>query len=176
MIIDLTKGEVTLLLNSLESSFRLLSPSQQAKNILAVKQKIEDIQLVSKLKTNSCSKLDREQITDLLTGALEGGSNYWCLFGDLTKVHELTSNMAGQPLVDRIITCIYDHNLSIEIYDIENPDELLGDFDYQSIKRAEEAMMNNYISDFMDILKENDDANTADIWFQLVVMGEVIFS
>lgn len=125
--------------------------------------------------------INRERVADLLCGALEGGSNYWYNLPDLENVMKLTKEMKGQPIVDRIITAVYDHGASIEVYDIEeysidNENTPLGYFNLESIKSGGEILFSDFPSDFADILKEQDDAGTADIWFQLCIMGKVRYS
>ena len=119
--------------------------------------------------------LNRERVSDLLVGALEGGSNYWYDMPDLKEVKRYTKSMVGSPLVDKIINAVYDHNVSVDIYDIEDPDEILGTFNLENIKRGEEIMLKEYPKHFANILSENDDAETADVWFQLVVLGEIVY-
>ena len=94
---------------------------------------------------------------------------------DLKEVKRYTKSMVGSPLVDKIINAVYDHNVSVDIYDIEDPDEILGTFNLENIKRGEEIMLKEYPKHFANILSENDDAETADVWFQLVVLGEIVY-
>ena len=125
--------------------------------------------------------ISRERVADLLCGALEGGSNYWYNLPDLEMVRMLTKEMKGQPIVDRIITAVYDHGASIEVYDIEDynidndENEKLGDFNLAAIESGNNIMFNDYPNQFADVLNENDDAETADVWFQLCVMGKLVY-
>lgn len=119
--------------------------------------------------------ISRERVADLLCGALEGGSNYWYNLPDLTEVKRFTKSMVASPLVDKIINAVYDHNVSVPVFDIEDDENHLGDFNLANIARGEELMSQNFPDCFGDILKEQDDAETADVWFQLVVMGEVVY-
>ena len=119
--------------------------------------------------------INRERVSDLLCGALEGGSNYWYYLPKLKKDLNSTEAMNDQPLVDRIITAVYDHNISVSVYDYENPSDKLGEFNLENIARGEKLMAENHKEHFANVIDEEDDAETADVWFQLVVMGELVF-
>lgn len=119
--------------------------------------------------------LDRCRVADMLCGALEGGSNYWYYLPDLKEVRAYTKSMVASPLVDRIINAVYDNNVSVDVYDKEEPETILGKFNLETIAKGEELMLRNQPKHFANILKEEDDAETADVWFQFVVMGEIVF-
>jgi hypothetical protein len=115
--------------------------------------------------------ITQETKLNLLTGALEGGSNYWYMLGDLN----LPESTKGQPTVDRIFDYVQDGG-EVEVYDYEDEDELLGVINKKNIDGAIEKMLGNDAEWAVgQILKEEDDAATADVWFQFVVMGEVVF-
>ena len=75
---------------------------------------------------------------------------------------------------DRIIKSIYDYGLSIPVNDVEN-DEYLGEINVDNIENAAKLMFEKYPKYFANILKEEEDVDTSDIWFQLVVMQEVVY-
>ena len=43
------------------------------------------------------------------------------------------------------------------------------------VKKGLELMREQYPSDWADLVEENDDLETGDIWLQLTVFGEVIY-
>ena len=110
----------------------------------------------------------------MLCGAIEGGSNYWYFLPNLEEVKNKTIDMKNYPLVDRIIKSIYDYGLSIPVNDVEN-DEYLGEINVDNIENAAKLMFEKYPKYFANILKEEEDVDTSDIWFQLVVMQEVVY-
>lgn len=118
--------------------------------------------------------LSKERVRDLLTGAMEGGSNYWYEFPNIDPVLEKTPHMVRQPFVDRVIEAVYNHGISLIVTDVEN-DEVLGEFNLDAIERGETIMAAKYPHDFNDAFDETDDADTADIWFQCCVMGGVVY-
>lgn len=62
-----------------------------------------------------------------------------------------------------------------------DPDGEEGEFPERKIIRfadleaAMQQMANDYPEDFRDVLNESDDANTADIFGQLAILGEVVY-
>lgn len=68
-----------------------------------------------------------------------------------------------------------DKGLRVAVRDLEDSNTVLGFLDANSWWKAEELMLLQYRKDFGDILSGNDDAITADVFFQLAVMGEVVY-
>jgi hypothetical protein len=52
---------------------------------------------------------------------------------------------------------------------------LLGILNEESIKDGLQKMAEHFPKHFMDFLNENDDAETADVFMQLAVMGKITF-
>jgi hypothetical protein len=64
---------------------------------------------------------------------------------------------------------------TIPVNDYENVDEVLGQISLESIEKGERLMQELHFSHFVDIVSGNDDATTADVWFQLCVLGDITF-
>ena len=116
-----------------------------------------------------------EQRLNFLTSALEGGSNYWYLFAkDAFDIIDKAFPPAHDVcFVDRLWAVI-KAGLSIPVRDIEE-DELIGEISLASIEKGEQLLADKYAWALAEILDENDDANTADIWFQLCCLGEIVY-
>ena len=126
-----------------------------------------------------------QMIEDLLVTALEGGSNYWYYLPDTRMVDE--SNIED-PLSIRIHKVVLDGKevpvTDAETMEFENEEgdeydepkgDLLGMISKANYERAEELLLDQYPYRLGQILSEDWDAETADVWFQLVVMGEVVY-
>lgn len=111
---------------------------------------------------------------DLLVTALEGGSNYWYLFSDKDAEDVLSKTEKGSPFSIRVWQYIKEGN-ALAVYDLEDEEELLGVFSLQSIEEGEKIMFENFFSHYSDAKEENWDAETADVWFQLCLMKDVVF-
>lgn len=139
-------------------------------------------QLIGKQATKQTvpGQLSNERRLDMLTGAMEGGSNYWYFFGEdaesvlETYIYDLASRRKGQPFVDLIWEAIRA-GASIPIRDTEDPKTILGRISMQSIEEGERLMAEQEPSHLGDILSESDDATTADVWFQYAVLKELVY-
>jgi len=120
------------------------------------------------------------QQCDLLTTALEGGSNYWYELRDKSMLPEMADSEKYPEtkgfedcLVSRIWHAIQEEK-EIPIHDIDSYDKL-GVINKVNIAKGNISMFKNSQSHFGDILNESWDAETADIWLQYVVMNEITF-
>lgn len=115
-----------------------------------------------------------QMIEDLLVTALEGGSNYWYWLSNETadQIEKVTGK--EDPLSIRFYQAIQKGE-SLIIHDAENDDEVLGHINSASIQNALLMMATGHREHFADIISENHDATTADVFFQLAVMGEITF-
>ena len=115
----------------------------------------------------------RQLYEDLTITALEGGSNYWYFLPDLEMV--LKHKDIKEPLSIKIFRAAFDRGESVPVYDKEDNDGLLGMFNRANIDRAWQLMEEKHPRHFGDLMKENWDSTTADVWFQLAVMGELVY-
>ena len=109
-----------------------------------------------------------EQINDLLVTALEGGSNYWYMIEDQSDpdIHpaDLISKEDSEGWIK--FSCTED-----EV--VNGQKEWI--IKHNDLRRAEKIMYKNYPHHFGDVLKEQSDAITADVFLQCALFGEVVF-
>lgn len=132
-------------------------------------------------------KITLKDMADLLTTALEGGSGYWIDFVDIfyPKGHTSASYKEGGEFEDK-------HSYGIPVYNvwmydggylkIHTEDEVDNKkvfvFDMKAIKKGFELMSKGKatpIRHWNDFVNDNYDADTADVFLQLALFGEVIF-
>lgn len=109
-----------------------------------------------------------QDVTDILTTALEGGSNYW--YNLDTMGFKFTK---GIPYSEQIINAVLYDGVAFAVTDIEDDEEseLLGYLSLENIDRGYELFTSEYNGiDLSDV-----DADLADVFFQYVVMGEVVY-
>lgn len=109
---------------------------------------------------------------DLLVTALEGGSNYWYYIKSLEMIWDTPSNL---PTSTRIYQAVMNNGVEIEIHDIEDEDERLGVISKEGILSALSKLKTIAPHIYDDIIDDAWDAESADAWFQLVVMGEIVY-
>lgn len=115
-----------------------------------------------------------EQINDLFVTALEGGSNYWYYIPretrDIIKEHSDKEFFS-----ERFADVVLNDKYVIPVRDTEEPDEVLGFVDKESVQEALNLMVKDHTKHIEMINEGNYDAETADIFLQLCVMGEITF-
>ena len=113
-----------------------------------------------------------QRVIDMLTTATEGGSNYWAKF----KFSENWKNN------DESYEQILFNSGHIEVFDIETG-ELVGLLNRATIRVGLELMgMRKNIRGedipllhFKNLISDNMDAETADVFIQLAVMGRIVY-
>lgn len=118
-------------------------------------------------------KLTDQEREDLLVTALEGASNYWYLLDDISKIQDKFQQ--GATSTSEAIFRAIKEGWSINIKDVENEEEVLGILSMDNILEGEKKMRHNEPDHYQDILDEGWDADTADVWFQYAVLGEITF-
>jgi len=114
---------------------------------------------------------ERETAFNLFVGAVEGGSNYWYHLPDLAMVNRDGSST----LTEAVFKSVWDGGKTLPVHDMEDQDQHLGDLTRESMERAFDLMKMRFPRHYADLLDENEDATTSDIWFQLATMQEVVY-
>jgi len=125
------------------------------------------------------------RILGLLIEAFEGGSNYWCQVHqknlavgvvpsrDLVKSgrHHIEGDDFGGPAWYR-----YPFIPGCHVAICDNEGEELGvNLDREKLQRGLDIMSRDYPNHFADVLSENDDSTTGDVFLQCCLYGKVIF-
>lgn len=112
-----------------------------------------------------------EWIGYLLVDALEGGSNYWYAI----RREELPKQKPGELICDAILRSLIQEKGKLDIYDLEDENELLGTLTLESMLNAFDLMEEKWPRHYADLLNDNADSSTADVWFQLATMKDIVF-
>jgi len=115
---------------------------------------------------------------DILCGAL----SYCTYWGALTskawdEVDEVVKPNKEDCIEDRVWKAL-KAGKELEFYDtVESEDEeiILGKLSLAGIDKGEQIMADKYIRHLADVLAEEDDAATADVWLQCAILGDVVF-
>ena len=120
-------------------------------------------------------RLSGERVRDLIINALEGGSGYWAALSGASG----GSYEAAIKSVER--TAGHGWWFDISIDDGTDPDRpgvevrKTKRLDPDTAKAGLARMLDRHPRDFADILSGRDDADTADVFLQLALLGEVQF-
>jgi len=111
-----------------------------------------------------------QDIIDVMVTALEGGSNYWYDLPDTSMVRKHYGKETNLSGAEKVVKAVLEHNEVVPVYDIEDDDYHLGDISQKNFKRGLQLFMAD------DRTWEADmDAGEADVFFQFVVMGEIVY-
>ena len=121
----------------------------------------------------------REVLENVCVTALEGGSNYWYYLseGAVRLIRKAVPKNEDPYLSTAILKAVLDHNVEVPIGDAEDEDEVLG---YLSNKTIQERLQALSEDDSLKWALDNElrnegDADSSDVVFQYMVMGEVVF-
>jgi len=124
-------------------------------------------------------ELSREVLEDIFVTAIEGGSNYWYYlsYDAIKKIRSAVPKNKEPYISTAVLTAILDYNVEVPINDAENEEDIIG---YISIKTMQERLQSLYNdSDYRWALERHinaeGDADSADVVFQYLAMGEVVY-
>lgn len=117
-------------------------------------------------------RIPNQKIQDMIICAIEGGSNYWGQFAFPQNYKDKYGSYEQIPFKGG----------NIEVMDIETG-ELLGILNRATVQTGLQLMasckdvkgkhvLNRH---FKNLAMDNEDAETADVFMQLCVMGEIVF-
>ena len=123
------------------------------------------------------SRISNSRAADLLVGAFEGGSNYWYMIADNVKPEVEAQPWGEGEYTPSYISYPFSKGGAVIIVDMEDEEGERFTLDKKAILRGKLEMENNtdYSHHFADVLNENDDADTSDVFLQLCLFGEVVY-
>lgn len=124
------------------------------------------------------TKISREILEDVFVTAIEGGSNYWYFLGDhaIAKIRRAIPKSEDEFISTAILKAILDHDVKVEINDADNEDEIVGVITRGTMQPRLQLLADSELKWALDAhIKGEGDAESADIVFQYLAMGEVIY-
>ena len=121
----------------------------------------------------------RDVLENVCVTALEGGSNYWAYLSSESRdrIRRLVSVKEDPYISSAILKAVLDHTLEIPIHDVENTDEVLGVLSRKTLTERIKKLSSDESLKWALENEINDvgDAESSDVVFQYMVMGEVIY-
>lgn len=118
--------------------------------------------------------------SDLLSSALEGGSNYWYVIKKKTPPTEIVFRSEPEAPLGRMYLQDYPINpggsllfSTVDDDEIDGKKEFL--LDRAALERGIKLMEEEYPHHFHDALNETGDADTGDVLLQLCLFSRVVF-
>lgn len=118
--------------------------------------------------------LSNERRNDMLVGAMEGGS-FWYHIPEAACAIIDKYKQPNDCYVDTVLRAVEAGEV-IEIHDAEDEDTKVGELSLKGMEKGEELMKYKATEHWQNLVGESDDAETADVWFQFVTMGEIVYS
>lgn len=115
-------------------------------------------------------EITNRQIVDLFISAIEGGINYWCdscviqepvVIGEKKRV--LLYQLDADP--DRVVELIFIFFEAGTPHAVGQPE----------IEKGLQLMASNYFRHFENLIHDNADAETADVFVQCCVFGDIVY-
>ena len=122
--------------------------------------------------------VDPQRIADMFVGAIEGGSAYWCQGFVLSKLPVFEKTEGDIWYSNGTFWAADDYEVTAKF---DDPDQPEGNYAGVKIIKPEDVqkglqlMAEKYPRHFTDMIQEQDDATTADVFFQCVVLQDVIY-
>jgi len=123
-------------------------------------------------------EINRQRVADLLTSALEGGSNYWysidrekCVKPDVIDYSEFDKHMQDKDYFHLHWPLSEGGSLHIGVIDEDDSYTLNLD----AIRTGLQVMASKYPKHWGDFLASEDDATTGDVFFQCCLFNEAVF-
>jgi hypothetical protein len=127
-----------------------------------------------KIERRKTKKITKEDIIDIFVTALEGGSNYWYYIPTIPNGVRDIQNEMGLATSEAIGQYVLKGGY-VQINDAEDEEEVLGNIDMDGLLDAIQKIKSDYPRVYENIIDEDYDADDADVFFQIAVMGEVTF-
>lgn len=127
------------------------------------------------MKITITKEITQEMISDLIITALEGGSNYWYMIEKKITPKDWTWNTMPE-IAPKHYIGDYPMNTGggLVISTLEE-DEENKTLNLKSIKQGLEIMAEKYPKHFSDMLEENTDGDTGDVFLQCCLYGDIIY-
>lgn len=121
-------------------------------------------------------EIDRQVLEDVFVSALEGGSNYWYFLPDhsIEAIRRAVPKEEDPYLSTAILKAILDHDVKVALNDADNEDVVVGVITKSTMNQRLQLLADSEHSWALDAhIKEEGDADSADIVFQYLAMGGV---
>lgn len=121
----------------------------------------------------------REVLENVFVTALEGGSNYWYFLSQeaVDKIRKVVPKTDEPFLSMAVLKAVLDHNVAVPINDAENEEDELGVISMKTFGERLQKLSLDEGSGWALRLEIDDcgDADSSDVVFQFLTMGEVVF-
>lgn len=122
--------------------------------------------------------ISREVLEDIFVTALEGGSNYWYYLPEesVEAIRKAVPKSEDPYLSTAILKAILDHDVKVPVNDAENEEDVIGIITKGTMQARLQLLSDSGNRWALEKhIKDEGDADSADIVFQYLTMGEVVY-
>lgn len=122
--------------------------------------------------------IPRNILEDVFITAIEGGSNYWYYLPDesVEAIRKAVPKEEDPYLSTAILKAILDHDVKVAINDAEDEENVVGVITRSTMQSRLQLLADSEENYALEAhLREQGDAGTADVVFQYIAMGEVVY-
>ena len=122
--------------------------------------------------------ISREVLEDVFVTALEGGSNYWYYLPEesIKAIRDAVPKSEDPYISTAILKAILDHDVKVLVNDAEQEDELIGIVSKGTMQARLQLLSDSEHRWALEShVREDGDASSADVVFQYLAMGEVVY-
>ena len=123
-------------------------------------------------------ELSREVLEDIFVTAIEGGSNYWYFLSKdaIKRIRQAVPREVDPILSTATFKAVYDHGVAVPINDVENEEDIVGWISMDTMQERLQSLLNSDEKWALEYhMEENGDSDSADVVFQYLAMGEVVY-
>ena len=126
------------------------------------------------MKITTVVELKAKDIADLMVTVVEGGSQYWCDKLLFRKAFKEGVEIKAKDTPWYSDSTLYEDGVELFL-EVEYNEGRLLIITEKDFKKGFELLSEFYPSRLMSIVAENYDAEDADVWFQHVCFGEIVY-
>ena len=122
-------------------------------------------------------ELDESVLEDVFVTAIEGGSNYWYfLSDDAVRLIRKAVPREEEPCISVATYKAVMRGVEVPIHDAEDEEEQIGLISLETMQDRLQALINSGDKWALDRhMDEEGDADSADVVFQYLAMGEAVY-
>ncbi|NQV85459.1 MAG: hypothetical protein HQ492_00065 [Woeseiaceae bacterium] len=113
-------------------------------------------------------EIEPQMIADQIITAIEGGCNYWLGSFKLVTGHTTDVPWYGSPE-------LYQGEFGISAIGSEDPDDEIWHLDNAALAGGLQAMADKYPEHYSNMITGSGDAETADVFLQCCLLGEIVY-
>jgi hypothetical protein len=141
--------------------------------------KVDSISLITRTNFTIRQEIPRSVLENIFVTAIEGGSNYWYYLSKsaVKLIREAVPKEQEPYLAVAMLKAVLDHNVIVPINDVEDELEIVGHLSNETMQdRLQKLSKDEGLKWCLEAeFNEQGDAETSDVVFQFLALGEYVY-